>query len=202
MGRKWGRQAASVGRKDGCLDEWAACAAYGTHILLHASLAWPGTAPSFSLNKPSDPPCFPTLCAADESPFAVRPRIYAALPLPLGATSACEWLELTLTERLEAEAVCARLQVGRRACRGWGRVGLEAGAVDQYCRQAPCRWHSAGTTWQLFVLAVLPLVPSHPSPANNTPPPLPLALLTTPRRCPWPCRPTLCRRSCRRAWSF
>lgn len=49
--------------------------------------------------------------AADESPFAVRQRLYAALPLPLGATSACEWLEVVLTQRFEAEDVRARLQV-------------------------------------------------------------------------------------------
>jgi uncharacterized protein (DUF2344 family) len=42
----------------------------------------------------------------------VRQRIYAALPLPLGATSECEWLEVTLTERFEPEAIRARLQVG------------------------------------------------------------------------------------------
>lgn len=48
--------------------------------------------------------------SADESPFAARQRIYAALPLPLGATSSCEWLELTLTQRDEPEAVRAKLQ--------------------------------------------------------------------------------------------
>ena len=35
----------------------------------------------------------------DESPFAVRQRIYTALPLPLGATSDDEVLELWLTKR-------------------------------------------------------------------------------------------------------
>lgn len=53
------------------------------------------------------------LPAADESPFAVRQRLYAALPLPLGATSACEWLEVVLTERFEPEDVRGRLQASR-----------------------------------------------------------------------------------------
>ena len=50
--------------------------------------------------------------AADESRFAVRPRLYAAVPLPLGAPRAGEWLEVVLTARLEAEDVRSRLQVG------------------------------------------------------------------------------------------
>lgn len=62
--------------------------------------------PSSSSPKPSSP-----RPAADESPFATRQRLYAALPLPLGATSACEWLEVILTERFEPEAVRAKLQV-------------------------------------------------------------------------------------------
>jgi radical SAM-linked protein len=37
----------------------------------------------------------------DESPFAVRQRIYTALPLPLGATSDDEVLELWLTKKFE-----------------------------------------------------------------------------------------------------
>ncbi|PSC72413.1 Radical SAM domain [Micractinium conductrix] len=48
--------------------------------------------------------------SADESPFAVRQRIYAALPLPLGATSASEWLEVTLTDRFEPEVIRNKLQ--------------------------------------------------------------------------------------------
>lgn len=62
------------------------------------------------LKMPLPAPAPPTP-AADESPFAVRQRIYTALPLPLGATSACEWLEVVLTERFEAEDVRSRLQV-------------------------------------------------------------------------------------------
>jgi hypothetical protein len=54
----------------------------------------------------------------------VRQRIYAALPLPLGATSAGEWLELNLTQRLEAEDVRRRLQVGPRCA---------AAAADSAC---------------------------------------------------------------------
>lgn len=51
----------------------------------------------------------------------MRQRIYAALPLPLGATSAGEWLEITLTERFEPEAIRSRLQVGRGP-QGVGRL--------------------------------------------------------------------------------
>ncbi|KAI3428063.1 hypothetical protein D9Q98_006447 [Chlorella vulgaris] len=47
---------------------------------------------------------------ADESPFAVRQRIYSALPLPLGATSSCEWLEIGLTERFEPADIRRKLQ--------------------------------------------------------------------------------------------
>ena len=68
--------------------------------------------------------------AADESPFAVRQRIYAALPLPLGATSACEWLELVLTERFDPQDVRTRLQVGRG--------GLEAGVLAYGHRSLGC----------------------------------------------------------------
>jgi len=50
----------------------------------------------------------------------VRQRIYAALPLPLGATSAGEWLEIALTERFEPEAIRSRLQVRGRQ---WGAGG-------------------------------------------------------------------------------
>ncbi|KAL4447381.1 hypothetical protein ABPG77_007414 [Micractinium sp. CCAP 211/92] len=62
--------------------------------------------------------------SADESPFAVRQRLYAALPLPLGATSACEWLEVVLTQRFEAEDVRARLQAQLPA-------GLELLSVEE-----------------------------------------------------------------------
>jgi radical SAM-linked protein len=47
---------------------------------------------------------------ADESPFAVRQRIYAALPLPLGATSGAELLEVFLTRRMDPDGVRAALQ--------------------------------------------------------------------------------------------
>ncbi len=50
----------------------------------------------------------------------MRQRIYAALPLPLGATSAGEWLEIALTERFEPEAIRSRLQVRGRQ---WGAGG-------------------------------------------------------------------------------
>lgn len=40
----------------------------------------------------------------------MRQRIYAALPLPLGATSASEWLEVTLTDRFEPEVIRNKLQ--------------------------------------------------------------------------------------------
>ena len=57
--------------------------------------------------------------SADESPFAVRQRIVSALPLPLGATSVGEWLELTLTQRLDPADVRRRLQVRRSRPRRW-----------------------------------------------------------------------------------
>jgi uncharacterized protein (DUF2344 family) len=41
----------------------------------------------------------------------VRQRIYSALPLPLGATSSCEWLEIGLTERFEPADIRRKLQV-------------------------------------------------------------------------------------------
>lgn len=47
---------------------------------------------------------------ADQSPFASRRRIYAALPLPLGATSSCEMLEIYLTEKMDAQHVRNALQ--------------------------------------------------------------------------------------------
>lgn len=47
---------------------------------------------------------------ADQSPFAVRQRIYAALPLPLGATSSSEVLEVYFTEKKDATGVRAALQ--------------------------------------------------------------------------------------------
>ena len=47
---------------------------------------------------------------ADESPFAVRQRIYAPLPLPLGATASEDILEIFLTEKIDPRAVRARLQ--------------------------------------------------------------------------------------------
>lgn len=46
----------------------------------------------------------------DESPYAVRQRIYTALPLSLGATADNEVLELWLTRRENPEEVLARLQ--------------------------------------------------------------------------------------------
>jgi radical SAM superfamily enzyme YgiQ (UPF0313 family) len=48
--------------------------------------------------------------SADESPFAVRQRIYAPLPLSLGATATEDILEIFLTEKLEPEVVRAKLQ--------------------------------------------------------------------------------------------
>ena len=66
-------------------------AALGNHQSDPDSFAPPNQAPGPPLVRST----------ADESPFAVRQRIYAALPLPLGATSAGEWLELTLTEKFE-----------------------------------------------------------------------------------------------------
>lgn len=47
---------------------------------------------------------------ADESPFAARQRIYAALPLPLGATASSELLEIFLTKKMDPEAVKMALQ--------------------------------------------------------------------------------------------
>lgn len=75
-------------------------------------------------------PASPHRPAADESPFAVRQRIYAALPLPLGATSTSEWLEVTLTERFEPEDIRRRLQVG------WLGAGPGCTGLDM-------RWHAA-----------------------------------------------------------
>lgn len=66
--------------------------------------------------------------SADESPFAVRQRIYAALPLSLGATSSGEWLEVMLTERFDPEVVRQRLQV-----RAHGRVLLCVAACNKLC---------------------------------------------------------------------
>ena len=47
---------------------------------------------------------------ADESPFAVRQRIYAPLPLQLGATASEDILEIFLTEKRDPGAVRAALQ--------------------------------------------------------------------------------------------
>lgn len=47
---------------------------------------------------------------ADQSPFAVRQRIYAPLPLSLGATASEDILEIFLTEKRDPEAVRAALQ--------------------------------------------------------------------------------------------
>ena len=58
--------------------------------------------------------------SADQSPFAARQRLYVALALPLGATSSGEWLEVTLTERLDPGIVRARLQVGAYVVRWAG----------------------------------------------------------------------------------
>ena len=76
--------------------------------------------------RPRPPPPGP---AADESPFAVRQRIYAALPLPLGATSDSEWLELVLTQRFEPEDVRARLQAQLPG--GLELLGVEEAAVKK-----------------------------------------------------------------------
>lgn len=48
--------------------------------------------------------------SADESPFAVRQRIYAPLPLSLGATATEDILEIFLTEKRDPEVVRAQLQ--------------------------------------------------------------------------------------------
>ena len=47
---------------------------------------------------------------SDESPFSARTRIYAALPLPLGATSTSEILEINLTELRDGDEVARALQ--------------------------------------------------------------------------------------------
>lgn len=93
--------------------------------------------------------------SADESPFAARQRIYTVLALPLGATSSSEWLELTLWEARQPEAVRAQLQVsmGVVACVRLHRVHLLClhalavtvvnlcqgkGGVVQPCPKAAC----------------------------------------------------------------
>ncbi|KAG2437314.1 hypothetical protein HXX76_005971 [Chlamydomonas incerta] len=48
--------------------------------------------------------------AHDKSPFHSRPLVAVAQPLPLGATSSCELLELYLAERVEPAEVRQRLQ--------------------------------------------------------------------------------------------
>ncbi|PNW78808.1 hypothetical protein CHLRE_09g390801v5 [Chlamydomonas reinhardtii] len=48
--------------------------------------------------------------AHDKSPFHSRPLVAVAQPLPLGATSSCELLELYLAERMEPAEVRQRLQ--------------------------------------------------------------------------------------------
>lgn len=48
--------------------------------------------------------------SADESPFNVRQRIYAPLPLSLGATATEDILEIFLTEKRDPEVVRAQLQ--------------------------------------------------------------------------------------------
>ena len=60
----------------------------------------------------------------DESPYAVRQRIYTALPLPLGATADNEVLELWLTRKENPEKVMERL---REQC----PMGIEISEVKE-----------------------------------------------------------------------
>ncbi|GLC42030.1 hypothetical protein PLESTB_001060800 [Pleodorina starrii] len=48
--------------------------------------------------------------ASDKSPFHSRPLVTVAQPLPLGATSSCELLEITLAERIDPREIRNRLQ--------------------------------------------------------------------------------------------
>lgn len=48
--------------------------------------------------------------STDESPYAVRQRIYTALPLPLGATSDDEVLEIFLTEKQDIHVIRQQLE--------------------------------------------------------------------------------------------
>ena len=160
--------------------------------VLHAALGNRQSDPdSFAPpNHAPGPPLLPS--TADESPFAVRQRIYAALPLPLGATSAGEWLELTLTEKFEPEAIRSRLQVGGGAAaekqREEGPAGMQVLAAAVV---GPPHWHLIGCG--LLVSA---------APVQHSACPLPHPGLFG--RVAPPCRPS-CRAACsccllRRPW--
>ena len=145
----------------GAEQRWCVRGRRGGTRACRRAAAWPA-APCWhrwEVGEPgrAAPAAHPTPCpaalpsAADESPFAVRQRIYAALPLPLGATSGGEWLELALTERFEPEAVRSRLQAraGGGGTAGGGRVGRPRGqgrrpaaqpsaALALLCPLTPC----------------------------------------------------------------